>query len=347
PVWSAKRAATPVIGSTSRRSVRLTSRSRLDTRRTRTSWSMCSRTRSSTAEAATGVSCRWCRISGCPRTMRARWPNGYLVSRRIKRELARRTNRQAAAVESIGPMGNIAALDPACSRRSALRFAEPCKRSSARANQRQALFAERVGVDLAEHLEKLALLLELGARHPRCADVGAESNAVTRHELVRAEESVARGIAGHARLRAVELEVYAVAVIRRLDSAAVQLDELPASVLDTRIVHDLLQPVSRREVTGDALAASIQLEQHVLADLVPLRAGALAQRDSRARVVPSEAARLRARTLVRVEIEKRTRERAVLPKLDARADARTVGTRQGAAVDACPIERRAAAVPAR
>src|SRR5690606_5996805 len=70
----------------------------------------------------------------------------------------------------------------------------PCERRHARAIQRQSVFAESVVVDPAEHVEEVAVLLELGARHPRGADVGAEADAVAGQELVHAEESVARRI---------------------------------------------------------------------------------------------------------------------------------------------------------
>src|SRR5690606_7562581 len=140
-----------------------------------------------------------------------------------------------------------------------------------------------VVVDAPEHVEKLALLLELRARHHRRAHIGAEPNAVTSLELVGAEEAVARSVTGDARFRGVELEIGAFAAARRLDRPAVQLYELPAPVLDTRIVHDLLQSVCRCEIAGDALTVLIEMEQHVFADLEPLRAAALAERDPRAR----------------------------------------------------------------
>src|SRR5690606_40774877 len=126
---------------------------------------------------------------------------------------------------------------------------------------------------------------------------------------------------------------------RRLRRPAVQLDELPAAVLDARIVHGLLQPVGCGEVAGDPSAAPIEGEQHVLADLILLRVAPVAERDPRARLVPREAAGIRPRPRVSVEVQDRASERAVLAELDARADAGAIGARQGAAVDARPIER--------
>src|SRR5690606_40462574 len=114
-----------------------------------------------------------------------------LVQIQSPRPLLFESAERAASADSV----SIAAL-----RR---RFPETCERRHARPIQRQPAFADGVVVDPAERVEKLALLLELRARHLRGADVGAESDAVTRQELVRAEESVARSVDGHARFRGV------------------------------------------------------------------------------------------------------------------------------------------------
>src|SRR5690606_1247753 len=112
--------------------------------------------------------------------------------------------------------------------------------------------------------------------------------------------------------RGVELEVGAVAVRRRLDRPAVQLDELPAAVLDTRVVHVFLQSISLREGAGDALTALIELEQHVLAYLILRRVLTLTERDPRSRIVPSETAGVRTWGYVLVDVDHGTSERTVL-----------------------------------